>query len=119
MMANAEVELEQLIMKDTHKATKISTNSPCFFSTMMKPSTKELTLLSQRGSRMKWYILTNLACSIDSRTSFRKLTNVIGNKKVNSREGSCLLPSKIRRTTGQTSPAKILIKIRLAHPTCT
>jgi len=98
MMAHAEVELEQLIMKDNHKTTKFfvdSTDLPCFFSTMVKPSTEEHTSLSRRGSRMKWYISTNLTHSTDSGTSFRKLTNAIGNEKANFCKRSRSLPSKI------------------------
>ena len=109
MMANAEVELEQLIMKDNHKATKFFIN---FYqlTLLLQYNDKAHTLLSQRGSRMKWYTSKKLACSTDSRTSFRKLTNIIGNEKANSCERSHSLPSKIKRTTSQPSPAKPLSK---------
>jgi len=119
MMADAEIELEQLVMKDSHKATKFFvdfTNSPHFLNTMTKHSTEGHTLLFQRGSRTRWYTSTNLAHSIDSGTSFRKSTSAIGNVNLKSHERSPSLPGRKSRTISQTSPTKILVvRIRLAR----
>jgi len=97
MIADAEVELGQLIMKDNHKATKfllVSTDSPHFLSPTIKCSTEGHTSPFQRGSRMKWYTSTNLTHLTNSRTSFRKSTSTIGNERENSHKRSCLPPRK-------------------------
>ena len=56
---------------------------------------EELLINFSPYARMKWYISTNLTHSTDSGTSFRKLTNAIGNEKANFCKRSRSLPSKI------------------------
>jgi len=71
MMANAEIELKWLVMKDNHKATK-------FFVEFY-----QLTLLLEYNDKAL-YQRAYLAHLTNSRTSFRKSTSAIVNERENS-----------------------------------
>jgi len=97
MMANAEVELEQLIMKDNHKATKFFVEFYQLTSLIqynVKALYQRAYLSLPKRIKDEWYTLINLTCSTDSKTSFRKSTSTIGNTSQNSHKRSHLLPNK-------------------------
>ena len=75
MMANAEVELEHLIRKDNHKATKFF-NDFYWLTLLLQYNNETLYwreyLALLKRIKYEWYTSTNLAHLTDSGTLFRK-----------------------------------------------
>jgi hypothetical protein len=85
--AEAEIELEQLVMKDNHKATKffvdfyrisamLDHNDSSLYRRPIRPCRKE--------SRTRWFISISPETWMSFVTSFRRLTNVTGNAEARS-----------------------------------